>query len=415
MKKSFLLLLFILCLLVDNHVQGQTTDYSAKIHGGAEGGVIGKIEDEFTITPMGQVNYEIPIPVFGCTGGVSPKLSIVYNSSAKDGLFGYGFDLSGLSIISRVPSNKFNDGKAGYVKLSTTDHFALDGSRLMLVENTYSTSQEYATENYSYSKITAYGQQDNPTSFKVQTKDGLTYEYIPNTTLLGEPSTSKALFWMLTKVTDTNGNYFTVTYQGDSSVNEVYPVRIDYTGNDNASLSPYASIRFIYSTNSYAPTKYIYGKPIRKSKFIETICVYSEEKVVSRFVTSYTNVNYKKQLTSLTEFAADGQKKNSTKFTWYNVDNFKVTNVDYATSNLIEKATLTIGDYNGDGKADFVATPENTKAGWTGWKLFISNGHSFSNVKNGTFSLQGDVQQVVSGDYNGDGYDDIVVFKEIQQ
>ena len=61
---------------------------------------VGKIDDEFVVTPMGQVNYEIPIPALPGTGGITPKLSVKYNSSTKSSLFGYGFDLNGLSIIS---------------------------------------------------------------------------------------------------------------------------------------------------------------------------------------------------------------------------------------------------------------------------------------------------------------------------
>ena len=77
--------------------------------------LVGKIDDEFMVTPMGQANYEIPIPALPGTGGMTPKLSVNYNSSTKSALFGYGFDLKGLSMVSRVPRNKFNDDAAGFV------------------------------------------------------------------------------------------------------------------------------------------------------------------------------------------------------------------------------------------------------------------------------------------------------------
>ncbi len=127
------------------------------------------------------------------------------------------------------------------------------------------------------------------------------------------------------------------------------------------------------------------------------------------FKTSYYTVNYKKQLVSITEYASDGTHKNPTKFSWYNLENFKVTNVNYTRSSIIHKAMVTIGDFNGDGKADFIATPENRDAGWSGWKLFLSNGNSFYQAATGQFKLNGDIEQVVSGDFNGDGYDDIVI------
>lgn len=215
--------------------------------------VVGKVNDDLSVTPMGQLNYEIPIPVLSGTGGVSPKLSITYNSSNKLGLCGYGFDLTGLSIITRVPQNKFNDGKAGFVNFTSSDRYALDGMRLI---NT-GTANEYVTEIKNFAKITAFGDTENPSSFIVLSKDGLKYEYTSNTEVIGN-TTEKPLFWVLTKVSDTVGNYFTVTYEGDAFDHEAYPVRIDYTGNDNAALVPYASIRLDYEFNRNIATTYIY-------------------------------------------------------------------------------------------------------------------------------------------------------------
>lgn len=107
---------------------GQDLPYSDFIYGGSANGIVGKISDEFNVTPSGQVSYEIPIPVVAGTGGMAPKLSIVYNSSTKDGLFGYGFDLTGLSMISRAPRNVHDDGIAGYVSFGSNDRFLLDGT-----------------------------------------------------------------------------------------------------------------------------------------------------------------------------------------------------------------------------------------------------------------------------------------------
>ena len=47
------------------------------------------------------------------------------------------------------------------------------------------------------------------------------------------------LSWAVNKVSDTKGNYFTVTYTADSPNGQIYPARIDYTGNAGASLAPY--------------------------------------------------------------------------------------------------------------------------------------------------------------------------------
>lgn len=372
--------------------------------------IVGKIDDEFTITPMGQVNYEIPIPALPGTGGLTPKLSVTYSSSTKSALVGYGFDLTGLSIITRVPPNKFNDGVSGHVDFTSSDKFSLDGARLIQTTSYDPTIREFSTEQNSYSKITSYGAAENPDSFIVRTKDGLKYKYLPNIRILDLALSTYSLFWMLTRVTDTKGNYFTITYTGDNQYHEIYPSRIDYTGNESASLQPYASVRFTYesSPDSLNFYTYVYGEAVKHSKCIQQIGLYSGETLMKRFDFTYNIVNHKKQLSEVTEYADDNTAMEPTSFQWYNVTNVSLPRKCYSQSTYIYKATLTIGDYNGDGKADFLATPENNDAGWTGWRMFHSIGDSLVYQASGNFGTD-EIQQVVSGDFNGDGRDDVVV------
>ncbi len=391
----------------------QTLPYPNNIYGGSNSGIVGKISDQFDVTQAGQVSYVIPIDVPLGTGGISPQLSIVYNSLAKDGLFGSGFDLSGLSMVNRAPSNVHLDGMAGYVNFTSSDKFMLDGQRLILLKTISNASREYRTENNNFSKIIANGTDvANPTSFIVYTKSGLTYEYGSNTSQLTRSATdSKVLFWLLRKVTDKKGNYYTISYGRDDTNGEYWPTRMDYTGNDIAlpKLTSYASVRFDYTYNSYPSDSYIYGMKVRKSRIINRINIYSGETRIKYYQINYQTINYKRQMTDITEYASDGNKINPTKFVWHNSTDFKTTKVNYNTTSYITKANLTVGDFNGDGKADFVATPMNNSSGWKGWRLFLSNGSSFSYSGSGTLSLDGEIQEVVSGDFNGDGYSDIVI------
>lgn len=116
------------------------------------------------------------------------------------------------------------------------------------------------------------------------------------------------------------------------------------------------------------------------------------------------------QLVKVTERTSNGEQKNPTRLTWSNLSDFNVKNYNYSQTKLIHKATLTVGDFNGDGKDDFIATPENEDAGWEGWKIFISNGTYFEQSATGNWNLNGDkLEQVVCGDFNGDGLADVVV------
>ena len=358
MRFIYSLLLSLTCI----SSYGQDIPYSNQIYGGSSNGIVGKIDDEFSVTPNGQTSYEIPIPTVPGTGGMTPKLSVTYNSSTKDGLLGYGFDLTGLPVISRVPKNMHDDGSVGYVSFSSNDRFALDGNRLVLERVIGYNRYEYRTKVNTFSKIVAEGDRYSPTSFTVYTKDGLIYEFKSDNYLLGQSSWTNSVFWFVTKVKDTKGNYFTVTYGGDTSDNDVYPTRIDFTGNDNASLSPYASVRINYTLNSYAPTTYIYGKAVRHGKHISSIGIYYGESPVRNYTMQYQTVNYKRQLIRITETASDGTKKNPTEFTWSNLSSFALSEKPHELEYLTQfnNVILTVGDFNGDGKSDVMTMPYNS-------------------------------------------------------
>ena len=406
MQKYILLLIYTLAVI---SASAQERLYTDKEHGGAENGVFGKINDEINVSPTGQLSYEIPIPVLPGTGGMKPCLSVCYNSSTKNGLAGYGFDLTGLSIISRIPSDRFHDGVATAIDFTSRDHFALDGQRLINYGYSNDTETEYRTENNSFAKILAKGKSTNPTSFTIYTKSGLIYDYVTVSKALGKAETDSTLFWLVSKVSDTKGNYFTVTYGGDAGTNDFYPSRIDYTGNAAAGLSPYASVRFSYMSNPYSPVTYVNGVKVKRSQILSSIALYMGNQVVRSFQFNYQVINRKYQLAKVAESAAGGEFMNPTKLTWANLSDFNVRNYNYSQTNLIHKATLTVGDFNGDGLADFIATPENDDAGWKGWKLFISHGTYFEQVASGTWEWNDDrFEQIVCGDFNGDGYADVV-------
>lgn len=406
-ERCFLLLV---CFLMATGCLAQERLYTEKEHGGAENGVFGKTNDEICVTPTGQLSYEIPIPTLPGTGGMKPNLSVCYNSSTKNGLAGYGFDLRGLSIISRIPSDRFHDGVATAIDFTSHDHFALDGQRLINYSYSNDTETEYRTENNSFAKILAKGKHTNPTSFTVFTKSGLTYEYVAVSKALGQSESDSTLFWLVSKVSDTKGNYFTVAYGGDASTNDFYPSHVDYTGNATEGLSPYASIRFTYMRNPYSPVTYVNGVMVKRSRVLSSVKLFMGNHAVRSFRLDYQTINRKYQLSKVTEFASDGEQKNPTQLMWANLEGYEVQNYNYSRTNLIRKATLTVGDFNGDGLDDFIATPENDNAGWNGWKLFISHGTYFEQVASGTWNWNDDrLERIVCGDFNGDGYADVVV------
>lgn len=111
-----------------------------------ESSYVGKIKDNFEVNQNGLLNYEIPISVPPGTGGMTPQMSLSYTSTQGDGLLGSGFELGGLSVINRTPSNLHVDGRAGYVNFTSGDNFMLDGQRLIMISRKGNSQWEYRTE-----------------------------------------------------------------------------------------------------------------------------------------------------------------------------------------------------------------------------------------------------------------------------
>ena len=387
---------------------------SDNIHGGTQNGIVGKISDEYQVTPSGQFNYELALSVPSGTGGIAPQLSIVYNSSNKEGLIGYGFDLSGISLISRSPENLYRDGKADIVRFDATDRFSLDGIRLSLSKTISGTKREYRTELDNYSKIIAEGDAVNPSKFTVYTKEGLIREFKSAKELFG--ASGNNLYWLETKVTDTKGNYYSITYLGNASANEYRPSKIEYTGNSNTGLSPYASVQFSYLNNVHAP-KYISGIKVQRNNCISSIVMYYGNQQVKKYDISYTKSRSSLFLKQIVECVGQ-EKKNPTSFTWNNGGAFAMTTpVNASSSPDFKNRQVVLGDFNGDGMTDFLSRANNDSKDLS-YTIHLSSGTSFKKME-GSFIIPNDrnsdmksIREVRSGDFNGDGYDDIIIERE---
>ncbi|MRR52173.1 MAG: hypothetical protein EG825_14910, partial [Rhodocyclaceae bacterium] len=238
---------------------------------------------QFEVSPSGAATYTLPIPVPPGTGGIEPKLALSYNSQSGNGLLGVGWSLSGLSAIGRCPQTLAQDNVRGSINYDANDRYCLDGQRLILVSGTYGADgAEYRTERESFSRIISYGTAGNgPASFKVWTKAGQLLEYgntadsrIEAVKVTGSVATWPAgtvRVWALNKLSDTKGNYLTVTYTEDATNGDFTPSRIDYTGNAGAGLTPNNSVLFVYETRTDAIAAYVAGSMIKPIKRLKTI------------------------------------------------------------------------------------------------------------------------------------------------
>jgi len=143
--------------------------------------VVGTTKGEFFVN-QGTANYALKIDVPPGVGGMMPKLSLNYSSNEDNGYMGLGWNIGGVSEISRCPQTKAIDGTGHVhgVHYDERDRYCLDGQRLIVVKGAYGADgSEYRTEIDNYSKITQKGVYGSGGAnwFEVKTKSGLTYRY----------------------------------------------------------------------------------------------------------------------------------------------------------------------------------------------------------------------------------------------
>ena len=261
------------------------------------------VPGKFGVGATGAAAYTIPIAVPPGTAGMIPSLALAYSSQGGNGLLGMGWMLDGLPSIGRCPRTLAQDGVRGTVKYDANDRFCLDGQRLIAISGTYGANgTEYRTEVESFSKIVSFGTAGTgPAWFEVKTKSGQIMQF-GNTTdsrILAQGKTT-ARDWALNKVSDTKGNYFTVTYTNDTTNGQAYPTQIDYTGNAAAGLAAYNSVRFLYDSRPDVVPAYHAGSLRKTTVRLSNVQTYAGAAMVADYRLAYAqgSTTNRSQLTS---------------------------------------------------------------------------------------------------------------------
>ena len=106
----------------------------------------------------GQLQYTLPIALPPGVKSVAPQINLVYTSGSGNGIAGYGWNLSGITSISRMSRTIEKDGGIKGIQLDDTDYFSFNGQRLLLKSDPYgSGGAEYVTEKFSNVKIRSIG------------------------------------------------------------------------------------------------------------------------------------------------------------------------------------------------------------------------------------------------------------------
>ncbi len=244
---------------------------------------VGYTDGYFDISSMGSTTYNVPIKTPLGIAGLEPGLSIVYNSHCGEGLLGIGWNISGISSITRIGKNKYFDNETLPVSFTNDDRFVLDGNRMLCDVNYGAYNSEYRLADNNFSKISAKGDINSGIQwFEVTTKEGYVIEYgRTNDSRIEAQGKTKILLWNINKIYDKNGNYVEYSYYEDHSKGEFYPKKISYTGNSEKPLSPPHTILFFYKEKTDKKSGYVSGSIIEQNYVLSHIEIKSEQQIIS--------------------------------------------------------------------------------------------------------------------------------------
>ncbi|MCQ2135263.1 MAG: AHH domain-containing protein [Bacteroidales bacterium] len=262
---------------------------------------VGEIPMSMGVSPTGARTYQIPIAT-ASDFGLTPAISIGYNSQGGEGWAGYGWDIYGIPSITLIPRNVYYHGRfRGADSVSDDQVFALDGVPLV-------TNADYASRG-SYPLVTAsgnvlasptYNAQGYVSSFDVLYPDGRRAVFGSGS----DPGASSTMLsYPLVLMEDRDGNKMTFEYSHHVLNGDVYPVAIRY-GYDSSGM-PQGEISFIYSINSDHTTRYYAGKSLAYDHILTGIVTKDSSSEICRYSLTYASEDRVKLLTRV-DCSSDG-------------------------------------------------------------------------------------------------------------
>jgi hypothetical protein len=202
------------------------------------GGAIRGIGEKFAANPVtGTGSISVPIATSPGRSGFGPQLSLSYDSSAGNGLFGFGWGLSVPSIV-----RKTDKGLPQYFDIDDSDVFVLSGAEDLvpvLVRNARGNWERerlpartvagasYRVDRYRprieglFARIECWTDTDDPTEvfWRSISKDNITTWYGKTAaSRIADPNEPSHIFsWMISQSHDDKGNVIVYAYTPEDS------------------------------------------------------------------------------------------------------------------------------------------------------------------------------------------------------
>ncbi len=239
----------------------------------------GALRGEHSIDKSGAFTYAIPIDAPPGINGMAPNMGLGYSSAAQNGVMGWGWNISGLSSISRCPASIARDGYPSGINSGDSYKFCLDGQRLVELP-----SGEYRTESESFKRITRvsdYWLVENPDGSKAYYGS----DYANNAKTLDNGDA--AISWLIDKKVDATGNYITYVYETAATGKNVSIKEVQYTKSESGAQGTNNTIEFFYEDRDDITSHYVANTLFEVGKRLRRV----ESKANGTLVYSYT-INY---------------------------------------------------------------------------------------------------------------------------
>ena len=323
----------------------------------AEGVDAGRTSGAIDVSSTGGAMYNVPIVLPAGLGISVPQLALSYNSQGGNGIAGYGWNVTGISSISRIPATTFHDQRMGGINLDQNDRFALDGQRLILKSGIYGANgAEYQTESYSNVRIFSHGLTSwGPEYFEVQFPDGSKVFYGKNT------DSRTQLDYAITYSESPLGARINYSYNVIENI--LYIKEINYGNLGTAAGTN--KVSFSYVTSSRQEQAYNAGLLFSKTMIVNKISVFGNGVSFRNYLLSYDVVptlNYQR-LSAIQETDGAGTKSFDPIYFSYG------STGDLITVDLISNLSLSgiashnskimTADFTGNGAMDFILYPND--------------------------------------------------------
>ena len=371
---------------------------------------VGRTEAAYGVTQNGAASYAIPIRVTEGIGGLKPQLAISYTGPGQRTILGVGFQLAGLSYITPCRKTIAQDLNAAPVTLTSADRYCLDGARLRGVTGTYGASgATYRTELDQMARVTSNNSSNGiPGWFKVETRDGLIFEY-GNTTdsklLASGTASAPPQFWAVNKISDRAGNSMAFVYDTNNSLRRFRPNYILYTAS-NAGAARY-KVSFVYqSTSQPEPTldftpSAAGGAAQSDDKLLDRIELLHDSTVYRKVLFTYQQgAGVNKRLLTVQE-CVPGAPDDCLPATTLSWQSAAPGHGSAVASNTVASGVMAL-DLNGDGFEDLAFASGGT------WRYMLGGASGYGAVLNSTVTVT-NASKAMPLEWNGDGFEDLLI------